>query len=80
MISTVTTTTVTTVTTVGLTASLALVAIVTLLALLLQKEIATGTSGPRAQALERALNVAIGPLLLAFALIAIVSVAQLLGK
>ena len=78
MISTVTTTTVSTVTTVALAASLGLIAIVTLLALLIQKELVTVGSGARTQALGRALNMAIVPLLMAFALIVAVKVAEVL--
>jgi hypothetical protein len=78
MISTVTTTTVSTVTTVALAASLGLVSIVTLLMLLIQKELVTAATGPRAKALGRILNMAIVPLLMAFALIVVVKVAEVL--
>lgn len=78
MVSTVTTTTVSTVTTVALAASLGLVAIVTLLALLIQKELVTAATGPRAKALGRVLNTAIVPLLMAFAFIVAVKVAEVL--
>ncbi len=78
MISTVTTTTVTTVTTVALAASLGLIAIVVLLALLIQKEVLSSSTSARAQALSRALNVAIVPLLMGFAFIAVVKVMEVL--
>jgi len=78
MISTVTTTTVSTVTTVTFAASFALVSVVVLFALLLQKEVATSAESPRLKALGRALNVAIVPLLLTFAVILVAKVAQLL--
>ncbi|HSM55868.1 MAG TPA: hypothetical protein VK879_06910 [Candidatus Sulfomarinibacteraceae bacterium] len=79
MISTVTTTTVTTVTTVTLGASLALLAILALLVFLIQKEILSEAEGQRAQALSRALNLAIVPLLVSFAFIAVVKVAEVLN-
>jgi uncharacterized membrane protein len=78
MISTVTTTTVTTVTTGSLAASLGLVAVLTLVVLLVQKELVTANAGPRANTFGQALNVAILPLLMAFALIAIANVAAIL--
>jgi len=78
MISTVTTTTVTTVTTVTLAASLALLVVVALLLFLIQKEILSAATSPRAQALSRVLNIAILPLLLSFAFIAVVKVAEVL--
>ncbi len=79
MISTVTTSTVTTVTTVALSASLALLAVVALLIFLIQKEIISTSNTERTQALSRALNVAIFPLLLSFAFIAFVKVAEVLN-
>ena len=80
MISTVTTTTVSTITstTVVFAASLGLIVILTLLALLIQKELVTAVATPRARALGRVLNVAIVPLLMAFALIVVVRVAEVL--
>lgn len=78
MVSTVTTTTVSTVTTVSIAGSLALVAIVTLLALLIQKELTTAAEGRLARALGRALNIGIVPLLMGFALIVAVRVAEVL--
>jgi hypothetical protein len=82
MISTVTTTTVstvtTTVTTVSFVASLALVSVLTLFVLLLQKELATATESPRLKALGRTLDVAVVPLLMAFAMIVAVRVAEVL--
>jgi hypothetical protein len=82
MISTVTTTTVstvtTTVTTVSFVASLGLVSVLTLFVLLLQKELATATESPRLKALGRTLDVAVVPLLMAFAMIVAVRVAEVL--
>ncbi|MBE2235251.1 MAG: hypothetical protein IAE85_17275 [Anaerolinea sp.] len=79
MISTVTTTTVSTVTTVALAASLGLIAIVVLLALLIQKEVLSSSTSARAQALSRALNVAIVPLLMGFGFIAVIKVLEVLN-
>jgi len=80
MISTVTTTTVTTVTTATVTmiAGLALFAILTLLGVLITKEVASMGQDPRLRGLSRGLNVAIIPLLIAFVVIAIVQVLQVL--
>lgn len=79
MVSTVTTTTVSTVTTVAMAGSLGLIAIITLLMLLVQKEIIAVSEGSRAQALVRTLNIAIAPLLMAFAMSIAVKVIQMLG-
>jgi hypothetical protein len=78
MVSTVTTTTVTTVTTVVMAGSLALVAVVVLLILLVQKELIAVNEGPRALALVRVLNIAIAPLLMAFAMGMVVKVLYVL--
>ncbi len=78
MVSTVTTTTVSTVTTVVMAGSLGLVAVIILLILLIQKELITVSEGPRAKALLKALNIAIAPLLMAFALTMAVKVAEVL--
>jgi hypothetical protein len=81
MISTVTTT-VTTITTIALAASIQLVAIIALLLFLIQKEMFSFTSTPRAKAvgaiLSKVLNIAIVPLLVSFIFIVIVKVAEVL--
>ena len=81
MISTVTTT-VTTITTIALAASIQLVAIIALLVFLIQKEMFSFTSTPRAKAvgtfLSKVLNIAIVPLLVSFVFIVIVKVAEVL--
>ena len=76
MISTVTTTTVSTVTTVAIAGSLALVSVLTLLALLIQKEAIMSSHSRVGRALGKALNIGIIPLLLGFALIAAVKIAE----
>jgi len=79
MVSTVTTATVSTVTTVAMAGSLGLLAVVTLLILLVQKEVIAVSDGPRAKVLVRALNIAIAPLLMAFAMTMVVKVLEVLG-
>ena len=76
MVSTVTTTTVTAVMTasIAVIAGLSLLAIVTLLSMLISKEVVSTSDRPHLQAVSRALNVAIIPLLLGFVLIAAVQV------
>jgi len=78
MVSTVTTSTVVTVTTVAIAGSLALIGICTLLALLIQKELSTATEGRFGRALGQALSIGIVPLLITFALIVAVKVADVL--
>ena len=79
MISTVTTTTVSILTTPAIAGSLALIAILVLLALLLQKEVASASTDSRLQQLSRLLNFSIAPLLLAFILIVVYKVAEVLN-
>ncbi len=79
MISTVTTTTVSTVVSISMATSLGLLAIVVLFILLIQKETLTVSSGDRAKVLSRALNVALVPLLLAFALSVAVKLMGVIG-
>jgi len=83
MISTVTTSTVSTVTTVAIAGSLALISVITLVVLLIQKEVTTAAKDQLGRALGqtalgRALNIGIIPLLLAFALIVAVKIAEVL--
>lgn len=75
MVSTVTTSTVTAV---ALAGSLAVIGILILLALLIQKEVVTSASGSRFTKLGQALNIGILPLLIAFVLIVIAKVAEVL--
>ena len=78
MVSTVTTTTVSTVTTVVMAGSLALGGRGVSLILLVQKELVAVNEGPRARALVRVLNIAIAPLLMAFAMGMVVKVLYVL--
>lgn len=78
MITTVTTTTTAIVTTLTAT-SLTLIVILTLIGLLIQKEIVSGLSGPKARRLSRALNVAIVPLAIVFIATALYSVIDVLN-
>lgn len=77
MISTVTTSTVTTVTT-AIAGSVALVGIIILFGLLVQKEVTTASNENRLKRLGKALNIAIIPLLIAFLLIVISRVSEVL--
>lgn len=79
MISTVTATTISTVTTVALAASFGLIIVITLLSLLIQKELVTTADSARTQALNRVLNVAIVPLLMAFLMLAVVRIVTVFG-
>ena len=76
MISTVTTTTVSTVTTVALAGSFALVSVLVLIALLVQKELTVSATNSRTWKLSKALTIGIVPLLIAFVLIVIAKVAE----
>lgn len=75
MISTVTTSTVSTVTLAG---SFAIIGILVLLALLIQKELASASTSARARLLNKALNIGITPLLIAFVLITTAKVIEAL--
>jgi len=79
MISTVTTTTVTTVTTTVLAGSLGLIAILALFALLVQKEVLTASQSRFGTVLSRVLNVGLIPLLMAFGMIVVVKLIEVLG-
>jgi len=78
MITTVTTTTATTVTTISA-ASLSLIAICTVLVLLINKEIILASHREWALRLNKALNVAIVPLLFVFVATVIMQVVGVLG-
>ncbi len=77
MISTVTTSTVASATVV-MGAGLSLLAILTLLSVLIPKEIVSASDNPRMQALSRALNIALIPLMMGFVFIAVVKVLEVL--
>lgn len=77
MVSTVTTSTVVTLTTVAMASSLALIVLLTMFTLLVQKEIAATARERWARALDRALNVGIIPLLLAFLVLVAIKIAEL---
>jgi hypothetical protein len=78
MISTVTTSTVSTVTTAAIAGSLALIGILVLLTLLIQKEVISTSTSERMRKFGQALNIAISPLLIAFVLVVISKVAEVL--
>ncbi|MEM7333760.1 MAG: hypothetical protein AAF490_16860 [Chloroflexota bacterium] len=82
MISTVTTTTITTISTIALATSIEIVAILALILFLIQKEVFSFTSTPKAKAignvLSRILTFAIVPLIVSFAFIVIVKIGEVL--
>jgi hypothetical protein len=78
MISTVTTSTVSTVSTVTLAGSFAVIGVLVLIGLLVQKELTTSTSNVRVQRLGKYVNIGIAPLLVAFVLIVITKVMEVL--
>jgi hypothetical protein len=78
MISTVTTSTVSTVTTAAIAGSVALIGIFVFFALLLQKEVTTTATSSRMKKLGQALNVGIIPLMIAFILIVVTKVMEIL--
>jgi hypothetical protein len=71
MISTVTTSTVSTITTSAIAGSVALIGIFVLLVLLTQKELANAAAGARFKTLTKVLNIGIIPLLIAFVMVVI---------
>jgi hypothetical protein len=78
MTSTVTTATVSTLAS-AFFASLALIVAVVLVFLLVKKEFLTASSHPVAASLRRALNAAVVPLVMAFGMIAFISVLQVMN-
>jgi hypothetical protein len=78
MISTVTTSTVSAITTSAIAGSIILIGILVLLFLLIQKELVSSTTGTRLKTFEKVLNIGIVPLLMAFVVIVVVRVAQIL--
>jgi hypothetical protein len=75
MISTITSSTVSTITTAALAGSLALMGVLVLLSLLIQKELTGSNSNGRLLRLNKALQIGIVPLLVAFIVIVITKVA-----
>jgi hypothetical protein len=78
MISTITTSTTSTIATASLAGSFALIGVVVLLILLVQKEIAAGSESKQLSRFSKALNISILPLSIAFILIVIVKVSEVL--
>lgn len=78
MISTINVTTVTTVTAFASTTSLGVIGIAILLLLLMQKEFVATRSSLQSKTLGEVLNIAIMPLLVIFALIVVVKLAEIL--
>ncbi len=78
MISTVTTSTVSTIATAAIAGSVALVGIFFFFALLFQKEVTTAATGSRMKKLGQALNIGLIPLAIAFMLIVLTKVIDIL--
>lgn len=78
MTTTVTAVTVSTVTALGFTAALGLITTLTLIAFLVSKEVATAAHGERNIRWGRSLNIGVVPLLIAFAVIVAVKLAEIL--
>jgi len=78
MTTTVTTVTVTTVTNMGLAAGLGLITTLALIAILIAKEITAATPGQVSVRWGRTLNIGMVPLLIAFAVIVVVKLSQVL--
>ncbi len=82
MISTVTTSTITTVTTIaamGFATAISVAAAITLIAFLSTKQLAGASSSRSSQLIARFLNVGILPLIMAFAVIVAVKIAEVLA-
>lgn len=79
MSSTVTTSTVSTVAAMAFYGSFALLLAATLLFMLVKKEVLTTSDSPVAKTLRRSLNIVLIPLLLAFGLIAIVNLIDVIA-
>lgn len=75
MISTVTTSTVSTLTLAG---SFAVIGIIMLLGMLVQKELSSSSDSARSQKLSKALNIGIIPLIIAFVLIILSKILEIL--
>ena len=78
MISIVTTSTITTITVAAITGSLALVGMLVLFVLLVKKELASFSKESRIKKLSQGLNIGIAPLLIAFFMIAVYRIIQVL--
>ena len=78
MISTVTTSTVATISASAIAGSVALIAILVLLALLIQKELVSTSTGTRGRTLVRVLNIGIVPLLMAFVVVVVTRIVNIL--
>jgi hypothetical protein len=78
MISTVTTSTVSTITTAALAGSVALIGILVLLVLLVQKELSSAAFDTRFKALSKVLNIGIIPLMIAFVMIVVSRITEIL--
>jgi len=79
MITTVTTTTVTTMAAMGWTMVVSIIAVVTLLGFLITKEVAGASNSTSAQRTAKFLSAGILPMMMAFAVIVITQIIEILG-
>jgi hypothetical protein len=82
LVTTITTSTVTTVTTIaamGLTATISIAAVVALIGFLTTKELVSASLSPSSQLIARFFNVGILPMVMAFAIIVAVKIAEVLA-
>jgi hypothetical protein len=82
LVTTITTSTVTTVTTIaamGLTATISIAAVVALIGFLTTKELISASLSPSSQLIARFFNVGILPMVMAFAIIVAVKIAEVLA-
>jgi nitrate reductase NapE component len=80
MISTVTTSTVSSITSVTLIGALGAIGVVVLFSLLIQKELISSSNDGRMQRLQRALNIAIWPLIAVFVVIVLAKALEIFAK
>ena len=79
MVSTVTVTTVTTITAMELVGSLSVLGVLLLIGFLIGKELLSASSGARQKFLARSFNISIIPLLISFAVIVALKIAEVLS-
>ena len=79
MVSTVTTSTITTIAAMGLTTTMSIAAVVALIGFLTTKELASANLSPSSQLIARFFSVGILPMVMAFAVIVTVRIADILA-
>jgi len=79
LVSTVTTSTITTIAAMGLTTTMSIAAVVALIGFLATKELASANLSPSSQLIARFFSVGILPMVMAFAVIVAVKIAEILA-